>query len=109
MNGAWLAASDPHLVTPSPCHPSPCHPSFEPLRRIVAAWVPRMAAANPPYAAQRAGDRPVLPHGLDEVVAARRLKTAMTAEDRAEKNLIEPHQADERQRRQPPQESCPVH
>ena len=67
-------------------------------RRIVAAGVPGIAAADSPDAAARPANRPVLPHRLDEIDAATRLEAAatpaagQTSQQRTEANLVEPNQ-----------------
>lgn len=69
-------------------------------RWVVAAGVERVAPADSPGAFQRALDRSVFLHRLDEIAAARRVKAALLPDQRAQKNLIQPHHADQNSARQ---------
>lgn len=55
----------------------------------------RIAAADSPQAAKRTLERPVLLNGLDVVVATGRMKATVSAEQRAEKDLIQTYEADQ--------------
>lgn len=55
-------------------------------------WV---AAADSVDTLQRASNCAVLLHCLNKVAAARRVKTALLAEDRTQKDLIQPDKADQ--------------
>jgi hypothetical protein len=55
---------------------------------------------DPPQAPQASGDDAVFLDGENEILAARRIKPALTAEDRAQKFLVTAHHSDHRARRQ---------
>jgi hypothetical protein len=59
-----------------------------------------VAAGDAAKTAQEASQCAVLLYGADHVVAARGVKPALAADQRAERVLVEMHQADEHQRRQ---------
>jgi len=61
-------------------------------RRIVAAGIPGIAAADAPNAAARAANRAVFSHRLDEIGAASRMEAASGAQCRADEHLIQPNQ-----------------
>src|SRR5688572_7512715 len=65
------------------------------LRRIKSTLAKRIAAADPPQPFERAADRAVLLHGANIVMTAGRLKPALTAKKRAQKDLVQPHTADQ--------------
>ena len=69
------------------------------LRRIIAAGIPGIAAADAPDSAPHAADRAILLHGPNEIGAARRLKTAASSQDRAERILVDPRHPDQDPRR----------
>src|SRR5262245_43225840 len=62
------------------------------LRRIVSARMPRMAAANTTNALKRADDGSVFLNGPDEIVAASRLEPTLSANNRAERVLVDSRQ-----------------
>ena len=64
-----------------------------------------MAAANSPDAAERPGNGSVFVDGIDEILTARGLESAVATEDWTEKELVTAHHSDERERRKPPKES----
>ena len=66
------------------------------LRRVVAALVPWMAAADPQHSSPGAADGAVLAHGEDEVLAACRVIAAPWSEPGADPQLIAPHRCDQR-------------
>ena len=68
---------------------------LEILRRIVAAGMEGMAAANSPHALGGPADGAVLPHCQNEVVAARGSEAAVLAQERPNEELIEPHSGDQ--------------
>src|SRR5262245_33020829 len=65
-----------------------------------------MAAGNPSQPAPRAADRPIFLHGLNEVSTACGLKSAMTANQRAQRPLIATDRCDEELARQVPDMAC---
>ena len=69
-------------------------------RWVVAAWVPGVAAADAERAFPGSSDRAVLTDRSNHVVAARRLKTALLADDRAQRELIDAHKSNQRHGRQ---------
>src|ERR1044071_1117656 len=71
------------------------------LRRIVSSLTERVATQNSPYSLKKSPDCPVFFHGLDHVIATRRPKPALPAEKRAQRELIKPHQGDNRRRGKP--------
>lgn len=64
------------------------------LRRIVATRVERVAAADAEHASPRASPRAVFLNGTDEIIAARRSEAALTADKRAQRPLVKPHEPD---------------
>ena len=66
-----------------------CLRVHEALRKVHTARMKRIAPPNPLDAAPRAPDRAVLANGLNEIIAARRLKTALAAYQRAQRPLID--------------------
>jgi hypothetical protein len=91
ISGKRLSNARVSMFADLPCLGAP------PSRRIVAAGIPGVAAADSPDAPQGAADRPVLPHRADEILAATRLEAAAAAQQRANRPLVEPHQADQQQ------------
>ena len=77
-------------------------------RRIVAARVKRMAPANPSQAAPGSTNRPIFLHRQDEIGAARRLETAMPADQRAQRPLIDPRRRDQQHARADARFAAPV-
>src|SRR5262245_30230895 len=73
-----------------PARRSPCG-----LRRIVAPGMERMALQSSPHAPQAPGDDAIFLHSQNEVLAARRMKPALTAENRTEEFLIPAHHSDD--------------
>src|SRR5215212_6897124 len=76
-------------------------------RRIISPAMPRMAAADPADAFPRADNRPVLSHRPDEIAAATRLKSALPAEKRTERPLVNADQ-DNQHKRQPVRGARPL-
>ena len=70
-------------------------------RRVVAAGVPWMAAADAGEATETAADCTMFFHGLPKVAAAGRLKPAVSPEEWAERELIEDDEPDEPDRCRP--------
>ena len=70
-------------------------------RRVVAAGVPWMAAADAGEATETAADCTMFFHGLPEVAAAGRLKPAVPPDEWAERELIEDDEPDEPDRCRP--------
>lgn len=64
-------------------------------RRVVTTGVKRVASTDSPGPFQRAFDRSMLLHRLDEVATAGRMKATLLADQRTQKDLIQPHNADE--------------
>lgn len=71
-----------------------------PLGWIVSAFAKWVAAENAVEASPTSAPKPVLLHGADHIVAARRLKSATAANDRTQRELIQTHQRDEQSRGQ---------
>ena len=69
----------------------------------MAAGVPGIAAADPPDAPQRAANRAVLLHGLDEVGAARRIEAALATEEGTQQELVHPNHGNQHRGRKPHQ------
>ena len=65
---------------------------------VVAASREGMAPQNPPDAQARADGRASRPHRLDEIPAARRLETALAADDRRKCHLVRLDNADQHRR-----------
>ena len=63
----------------------------------------RVTAENPPGSPQASPEGPVFFNGEKEVLAASGLKSALAAEDGAEKQLIQTDDADEKSSRKPPE------
>jgi hypothetical protein len=59
-----------------------------------------LALQDPPHTPQASGDDPVFLHSQNEVLAARGIKAALTAENRTQEFLISANQADDAARRQ---------
>jgi hypothetical protein len=53
-----------------------------------------MAVREPPERENASAQEPVLPHGVNGVVGARRLEPARAAEKRAQNNLVRPDEDD---------------
>jgi hypothetical protein len=62
----------------------------------------RMAPANPFDAAPRPSHCPVFANGLNEIIAARRLKTALAAHERAQRPMIDARCPNQQRSRQVP-------
>lgn len=54
-----------------------------------------MAATDAPDAAASADDRSILFHTADEIVATRRLEAALSTKNGTQKNLVQPHEANQ--------------
>ncbi len=84
-------------------------------RHLFALWpidttgVPWVAAANTTETFEEAANHAVFANGQDEVFTARRMETALTSDDVAECDLIQPHHRDEEGRWKLPQESQQRH
>jgi hypothetical protein len=65
-----------------------------------------MAPADAADAFPRADDGPVLPHGLDKIIAARRMEPTMFAQQRADENLIDADEEDENRAGEIPDQLC---
>lgn len=76
------------------------------LRQIDPARVKGVASGNPLHPAPCPSNGPILPHSLNEIIAAGRLKPALTAYQRAERPLIDSCGTDEQCGRQMPKLSA---
>lgn len=65
------------------------------LRRVVTLSAPRMAAANPLETAPPASPRAVFVYGVDRVLAACRMKSALPAEQSADGDAVEQDKMDQ--------------
>ena len=79
------------------------------LRSIKATLTKGIAAENPPCAFQAAAASAIALDGLDHVVAAGGLESALLAEDGAESELVEAHHRDDGAARQIGDESPVAH
>ena len=61
------------------------------LRRIVTTRVPRMTTTDPSRAFAESSNQPILLHGQNEVLAARRIETTSPPEPRADQILVQFH------------------
>ena len=61
--------------------------------------MPRVAAGDAGDSFERASDRSVLCDGQDEVLAACRMEAALSADDVAQRHLIQPNDRNQQQRR----------
>ena len=77
------------------------------LRRVVSAGMPGVAAADAADAFPGSDDRAVFPHRANEIAAAARLKSALPAENRTERPLVDADEQNQHQR-QPVAGSSPV-
>ena len=75
----------------------PAHGVCRLLWRVITPLTKRVAATNAPDAFETAADCPVFLHGSNEVVAARRLKTALAADDGAECPLVDADEENEQE------------
>lgn len=63
--------------------------------RIITPLAEGVAAADPPDTSQAPADGTVFFHRSNEIVAARRLETALAADDGAERPLVDANESDE--------------
>jgi hypothetical protein len=75
------------------------------LRWIIPAGMPRMAAQNAACSPPSAANRTMLLHRTDKVIAASRVKPAISPDPWTQRPLIDPHQANQEQGRQIPQQA----
>ena len=71
--------------------------------------MPWMASADAEYALRRASDGTILLHGLNEVVAARRLKPAVLSQQWADEQLVEPDCCNQQLAGNPPDQAREFH
>lgn len=67
--------------------------------RIIAPFVKRVAAADPPDSLDGSHDRTMFLDCLNKVVAARRIKSADGTVQRADRLLVNPHRENQQPRR----------
>lgn len=79
---------------------------YFPSRRVVTARMERMAASDAAQPPDRPPQRPILPHGSNEIVAASRLEAAVTTQQRRDCPLVEPNDRDQHPTRQKPDGFC---
>lgn len=72
------------------------------LRRIESPPAPRIAPANPPDTFAAPAHRAVFAHRTDHVVTARRLESAIAADERTQRPLVNTHEHDDQLARQVP-------
>ena len=64
-------------------------------RWVVTPWTKRVTTADAAHASPTSDEDTVFLHGLDEVVTARRVKSALPSDDRTQRELVATDEADQ--------------